>query len=154
MASTQNMEICILKAKLETAATRSRRVLMAAATDNDTSKVTQWQTCSPLGCVNILVILFFDDFWYASSFIGFGRTNPYTRSLLDAYPCFQGTSVRIGLLQPILRILKTLLTEGSNKSCGHRSPSPYPNFGVGGEICNISLGKSMQLVSTDNTSSL
>ena len=32
----------------------------------------------------------------------FGRTNPYTRSLLDAYPltCLQGTSVRVGSPQP------------------------------------------------------
>ena len=49
------MEICILAGNSETAATRSGRTLMAV-TGNDTSKVRQ--TCSPLVCVNLLVVFF------------------------------------------------------------------------------------------------
>ena len=53
--STQIIEISILAGNSETVVRRSGRTLMAV-TGNDTSKVRQ--TCSPLVCVNLLVVFF------------------------------------------------------------------------------------------------
>ena len=57
--STQIIEICILAGNSETAVTRSGKTLMAV-TGNDKSKVRQ--TCSPLLCVNLLVVFFLTIF--------------------------------------------------------------------------------------------